>query len=43
MPHGDTFPFHSFSIQLKDGERVEVGEADTKIALQYSATVCLST
>ncbi|KAJ3051355.1 hypothetical protein HK102_012081, partial [Quaeritorhiza haematococci] len=37
-PHPSTFPFADMRFTLKNGDIVEVGEADMKKALQYSAT-----
>ncbi|KAJ3316803.1 hypothetical protein HDU76_001541 [Blyttiomyces sp. JEL0837] len=37
-PHPQTFPYQSMSFKLRSGEVVEINEADTAKALQYSAT-----
>jgi kynurenine/2-aminoadipate aminotransferase len=41
LPHPDTFPFKSLSVELKDGSSMEIKDEEMKRALQYSPTVSL--
>ena len=37
-PNASTFPFESFSISLKDGNRLTIDKQDLEEALQYGPT-----
>jgi len=39
MPNPETFPYKNMSFRMHNGERIVVGEANLKRALQYSGTV----
>jgi len=38
MPNPETFPYKNMSFRMQNGERITVGEANLKRALQYSGT-----
>jgi len=39
MPNPETFPYKNMSFRMHNGEKITVGEANLKRALQYSGTV----